>query len=322
MSNQIPLADVFLAQTVKHREEAVELLRDGWQEVSDHWRASIRARMTLQKVSLHVAVTQLCTETPNDGPGNSVAAIMGAAADLLTTAASELLGLADPTPGVESYEAILRKAVDEAPRVREGHGEGGAALEVMARLLEGLPSYLLEGPWRNIGALDVQALIEGQTGIFVELQHLDHKPIQVVWRTLHAEKTGMLVKGTAQANSRRARETWTGLDAAPLWCVTLALDVWLLATPRERARLLHHELMHCDILTDDAGNDSPAIRPHDIEEVDATVGRFGPASARQLALAIRMLRHPDVPQMAAAWRIDLGDVGPLLASLPEPPPAT
>ena len=117
---------------------------------------------------------------------------------------------------------------------------------VVADLLDIEESYLPHAALADITDCDVlpmvDRLVHECTEIDIETTDLDR--VEVVWRKKASESAGMVVLGTCKPVGKREREAWRGEGRAPWWRVTLALDVWLLMTPEERWRLVHHELMH------------------------------------------------------------------------------
>ncbi len=85
--------------------------------------------------------------------------------------------------------------------------------------------------------------------------------------------------------------------SVPDFLILLDAEWWSLATPQERAALIHHELKHCghardrdgEPRFDDDGQPIWAIEAHDIAEFQDTVRRYGAWS-------------PDVTPFAAALR--------------------
>ena len=63
------------------------------------------------------------------------------------------------------------------------------------------------------------------------------------------------------------------LEAAKFFVIEVAKPIWesLKDQPKVREALLHHELMHCEL--NESGN--PVLRPHDVEEFNQTVRRYG-----------------------------------------------
>lgn len=117
--------------------------------------------------------------------------------------------------------------------------------------------------------------------------------IMVVMRSIPASDGGKAVAGSM------ALPTWKGkygMGDLALWLLAkacggeppdfiLLLDTtfWEGATPHQREALVHHELMHAKHATDrdgekrftEEGLPVWAIRPHDLEEFNQTVQRYG-----------------------------------------------
>jgi hypothetical protein len=115
--------------------------------------------------------------------------------------------------------------------------------------------------------------------------------IMVLFRAVPKIKGGKLILGTmslpAFQGSLGEVATWLLATACggslPDYLLILDREWWLEASATEREALIFHELMHCMIALDregekrftDEGDPVWAIRPHDLEEFNAVVRRYG-----------------------------------------------
>lgn len=144
----------------------------------------------------------------------------------------------------------------------------------------------------------VAQLVEECTEIDIDDEHVDR--VEVVWKVKAGSSMGGVTLGTCKPVGKREREAWRGTGPCPFWRVTLALDVWVLMTPSERWRLLHHELMHAAYK--DSGD--PSGRKHDIEEFAATVARYGLVGEEQATFVAQAMARPAIVEEMREWSID------------------
>lgn len=146
-----------------------------------------------------------------------------------------------------------------------------------------------------------------------ELSHLDvlyKRPIRVVWWTGKRTKDARTLLGTAKPTSPKDRALWSGPGRAPWWTVSLSLSFWLFAeNDEDRLRLLHHELLHCDLVVDEETGDilRPCSRGHDVEEFAATVARFGSTADAIHQIALGLEAHPTTLRRKLA-QVDRGQL--------------
>lgn len=189
-------------------------------------------------------------------------------------------------------DQILQRAIDQAPEIRSHAGwlaEGAAQL---APLIAILPKALRASDVWHLPALDVRRYREALEARCEELGPIHGKKIRFIWLREAPVRNGALVLGRCKAVSERDRATWEGEPPPPWWEIRLALPNWLLSRPIERLHVLHHELMHCDCDVDKDGRERPTIRPHDIEDNTASLGRFGPLTTDQGKALAAAFRHP------------------------------
>lgn len=101
----------------------------------------------------------------------------------------------------------------------------------------------------------------------------------------------------------------------PDFLIVLSLDWWEEATPEKREILLFHELLHCGWAKDRHGVERwspdgvpvPCLNPHDLEEFNAVVERYGSWS-------------PDVTRFLAAAKVGEGRAPQGAAEAPQEAP--
>lgn len=186
---------------------------------------------------------------------------------------------------------LVQAACDAAEEVKGSLREGDQRFAVAYRLGEALgrlPGHLRSADLVSIRDLDVRAILDGLLALD-EFRHLESRRIELAWKSVHAATCGKAILGRAAKVSQREIDLWPeAAGPAPWWRITLALDLWLGATPDQRARLVHHELMHCAV--DDA---KPVIRRHDVEEFVITARRYGADSEEQVDLVNALQQATD-----------------------------
>ena len=224
---------------------------------------------------------------------------------------------------------IIGAAIDAADGIRAEAGSALKGQKLIVEILEDLRDHLdasrIQALMPDEYALDLAAYRASVEPQCPELRSWTHSkdgarsyPIRFVWRLPVKLAKGKVTLGTCKVFPKREAALWD-IEAgpAPWWEVEISLPAWLLATESERLHLLHHELMHCDIRTDDKGAKKPATRGHDIQEFSATVGRFGPLTAADSVFAENLTRHPRNEQFreekAKAWAEDPYGQGMLFA---------
>lgn len=136
-----------------------------------------------------------------------------------------------------------------------------------------------------------RSLLQETTTKYPERAHLRGVPFEIRWRAGTWNRQGVVVFGRCGPTPKEYRECWTGPLPVPLFRLQLSLAYWILATEKERARLVHHELGHCAL-----DGDKPVSVPHHIEEFADTLARFGllSDSEGQGMAAIAILHHPSI----------------------------
>lgn len=223
-----------------------------------------------------------------------------------------------PPPADPGMIQSIREALSEAEQWRRD-AESDEPI-VTARNMESvrdlmaLPAkFYPVDAFAEVEDLNVMPIVEGLYDACPELVGSADR-VRVTWRVKHGSRNGDVTMGTCGLVSGKIRD----LDRAagrPVhdWEVTLALDVWILLTPPERERLVHHELMHCAIKPGGENSDpKPSIRNHEIEEFGATAARYG-LVAHQIRPVALAAAHPETAQAIRTW-VPGPDDAPLLGS--------
>jgi hypothetical protein len=215
-----------------------------------------------------------------------------------------MIALADtdaPTPLVLSVREALHRGAElrEDPEVLPI--AAFARAEIRA-ILDTDDAYIPAE--RLADAIDVAAMVDRLIADCVEIDIKSaHAPqVDVVWRVKAASSMGAVVLGTCKPVGKRERQTWRGDGPAPLWRLTLGLDVWCLLTEQERWRLVCHELMHATYKGN--GNTTPAGRAHDIEEFASVVARYGLGAETQAAFVAQAMVRPQIMEEMRSWGVD------------------
>lgn len=134
--------------------------------------------------------------------------------------------------------------------------------------------------------------------------HLDGWRIDYVFRSTHANKGGRAVAGTARKMSglnaylATPEASELGGDVDPFFVIEIAEDFWAEFDANQRRALVDHELSHCQIEWDDAGEKaSLVIVGHDLEEFRSIVERHGLWSPDLEAMARTMAEAPTPPSL-------------------------
>lgn len=103
--------------------------------------------------------------------------------------------------------------------------------------------------------------------------HLEPGLVLLGWRRgWKRDKSGRITLGQA----RRPTEMELAMGGKNYeFIVLLNADRWELLSIDQRRALIDHELCHCAISVDEAGDRKPRIQGHDLEEFDAVVRRNG-----------------------------------------------
>lgn len=236
------------------------------------------------------------------------ATITATAARRGEAAIDRLLANTDPT---DPIRAALYAGVEAGPRIRAKDGK--YANKALKETLADLPAFLRVEDYADIDVLDVRSIVE-KLREWPEFAPIRKYPFALTWKTKAGNSQGAVVLGTCRALGARERLTWRGKGKAPFWEMTFALDLWLLATPYERERLVHHEMMHAaveceedDEETGEEGEAKPGIHPHPVEEFPITAARFGAIHPEHIRLADAILAHPDLASARLEMAVTPGE---------------
>ncbi len=213
----------------------------------------------------------------------------------------------------------IRAALDHAEGIRDEAEPDQPILtaknmEAVREILDLPAKFYPAASFDVVPELNVIPIVESLYDACKELIG-DARRVTVTWRVKHGTKAGDITMGTCGLVSGKQRDL-AEAEGRPVyhWEVTLALDVWILLTPNQRERLMHHELMHCNVKVsdDDSGEVKPALRNHEIEEFGATAARYGllPHQVRVAALA---MSHTPTAQAVQRWQSGPDDA-PLLGA--------
>ena len=227
--------------------------------------------------------------------------------------------LADTDP-IDPVRTALYDAIERAPAIRAKAGK--YASKALKDTLADVPTFLRVEDFDDIVALDVRSIVE-KLREWPEFAPIRKYPFALTWRTKAGNSQGAVVLGTCRALGARERLTWRGKGKPPFWEMTFALDLWLLATPYERERLVHHEMMHAaveaeedDEETGEEGEAKPGIHPHPVEEFPITAARFGAIHPEHIRLADAILAHPDLAAARIEYAVTPGEQLALFPSVP------
>jgi hypothetical protein len=207
------------------------------------------------------------------------------------------------TEEVDALALTVREALVRGAELREDPETIATSAHARSEVREIIDadgaSYIPGSRLADVIAVDamIDRLIADCTEIDIESAHAAQ--VDVVWRVKAAGSMGMVVLGTCKPVGKRERQTWRGEGPAPLWRLTLALDVWCLLTEQERWRLVHHELMHATYKG--SGKATPGGRAHDIEEFAATVARYGLMTETQAQFVGQAVAREE---LAERWGVD------------------
>lgn len=135
-------------------------------------------------------------------------------------------------------------------------------------------------------------------------------PVAFGFRAKKWQQQDVIVRGEAKKLTDAERATFGGGEAdKPTHRIVLNLRTWLTMGPRERARLVFHELEHYGPEQDEGGNWRVKKRRHDVEEFTLTIGIFGPASKEAVELVVAGASHPETPKLARTWEAVLDERG-------------
>ena len=212
------------------------------------------------------------------------------------------------SPDHEELLTAVRDTLDKIERRRrdEPVGLSDECMEFARDVMDLPEKYYAHHVLAFVPELDVEVIIRELYATCPELVGSagDHR---VRWRVKHGSRSGKAVLGTCAVVSAKDRTLakQEGLTVYQ-WEVTLALDAWMVMTPNERQRLVHHELMHCAL----SEEGEPKTRGHDVEDFGATLGRFGAAEWQVRPVALAM-QHPETRQAVRTWEAGPDDA-PLL----------
>lgn len=91
-----------------------------------------------------------------------------------------------------------------------------------------------------------------------------------------SKKGGKLVIASARKVAPKENVIHS-FDGKPdiVFAVEIASDAWNTLKDIQKRAVIHHELAHCGFETDEIGNMTPTILPHDIEEFSEVVKEHG-----------------------------------------------
>lgn len=201
----------------------------------------------------------------------------------------------------------IRTALDEAPAIRDEHGDPCAAdaLKDIRKILDGAWAFLPGKLLSEIAELDVPAMVDKLVTECAEIDIPDEyvDRIEIVWKSKAAQKMGKVTCGTLGPVGKRERLTYAGDAKAPWWRMTLALDVWCLMTEQERWRLVHHELMHATTKGDGTAM-RPAGRGHDVEDFAASLARYGIGHSGVASTIAQAMARPKIVEELREYDVD------------------
>lgn len=140
-------------------------------------------------------------------------------------------------------------------------------------------------------------------GVFLEVpQRLRNAALNfgIRWRCGSWKRNGSTTWGNCKLVSKSTAPTWDGAAWLPKWTITLNLGIWLLLSPEQRRRLIHHEMCHADT---DHETGKPKTRGHAIEENPETLARFGAMGGTQAFALLVGNTHKETARLveAAGW---------------------
>lgn len=111
--------------------------------------------------------------------------------------------------------------------------------------------------------------------------HLVDEYVVFMWQETATRTRGQVTLGTASvARGKNGVLYFMNLencvDEEQVFVITIAQDTWIDLSPKERKRLVDHELCHCAIRYSKTGDAEYYIRPHDIEEFTEIIDRHVP----------------------------------------------
>jgi hypothetical protein len=212
---------------------------------------------------------------------------------------------------LEKVREALGAGLKEASTIEQKHGATGAGIYRMAEIFKdhGMPPWL-----SNLDLIEADiarelpaaaAMIRYLVEHCEERAHLRPFRVEIQWWTGNKATKGKVTLGKAGPVPIRERLTWAGSGPAPWFRVQLSLPYWLLASDELRFRLLHHELGHCQIEVDDAGNAKPTGRGHDVEEFSDTMARFGLFTKDQAELIAAAMGRKDTEAVGRQFGVTI-----------------
>ena len=218
--------------------------------------------------------------------------------------------LSNAASGVGPF--VLKRSLKRLPATIEARTMLGAIPDVTTTACGGAAAEVVDTVKALRQAFDVEALHDELIDRCDEFEAIAGHPVAFAWLRANPLKQGDLVLGRAKAVPQRERDLWTGPGPVPLWWIELALPTWLCMGPMERRRLLHHEMSHLAVeeaeVEDEDGCTVRTYRArtvgHDIEEMRATMGRFGLASEAQALVVAAAMAHPSTSPRLKEWAVD------------------
>lgn len=217
------------------------------------------------------------------------------------------------------WPRVLCAAIESANGLRDKHGTAAAGAFAMKAELSGLPGHIDAASALSQTMTDEEEeVLSTHLDVFAmraeledrcpEFEHLDARPIRFVWLKKNPTKHDMIVFGRAKLTPQREQDLWAGPGPAPWWTIELGLPTWLLSSPTERRRLLHHEIAHLavqeNVDDEERVTYTPRLRGHDIEENATTAMRFGVARKEHAIVIAAAMRHPTTTEKMKEWGVD------------------
>ena len=80
------------------------------------------------------------------------------------------------------------------------------------------------------------------------------------------------------------------------YIIEISFDIWNALEPEQQELLMLHELMHILVVQDKEGNNLYKIRPHDIEDFEKIIKKYGTDWIKKIKLSVSSLYDLDPSQ--------------------------
>jgi len=80
------------------------------------------------------------------------------------------------------------------------------------------------------------------------------------------------------------------------YIIEISFDIWNKLEPEQQELLMLHELMHILVVQDKEGNNLYKIRPHDIEDFEKIIKKYGTDWIKKIKLSVSSLYDLDPSQ--------------------------